>query len=109
MILEYVIKYALEKALDIVEWEKYSLNSFAFNGVPKNNRFIKRVIIYQDYKEIWIYTKENISYSIFRNLEAFSPFVVNPGTYNPDKEEEKLRINVPEEDKDGLLIRIRWV
>lgn len=103
MILSNVIKYALEKALGIKEWETWSSSSFCFNGIPKHNA-ITQVIIYNDYKEIYIYTKEKVNYSYFNNLQAFAPFTV----YAASSYEEDDKIRVEPKTKDGLLIKMHW-
>lgn len=105
MLLGSVIRYALKVALDIEEWETWSDSPFAFNGFPKNHRTIAQVVIYHDYKEIFIYTKGLTHSSIFEELTEFGPYAVYP-TATYEDEEEKFRVK--EKNTDGLLIKLHW-
>ena len=105
MLLGSIIRYALKVALDIEEWETWSDSPFAFNGIPKDHRTIAQVVIYHDYKEIFIYTKGLTHSSIFTELTEFGPYVVYPTATYEDKEE---KFRVKEKNTNGLLIKLHW-
>lgn len=105
MILGHVIRYALEKALGIKEWENWSDSPFSFNGIPKDNNNIEQVIIYHDYQDIYIYTKKRVDYTVFNNLQAFAPFTIfSASSY--EENEDKFRVEP--KSKEGLVIKIHW-
>lgn len=101
MLLRNVIKYALETALDIEEWESWSDSAFAFNGIPKHEE-ISQVIIYHDYKRICIYLKRRIYSGILQNLQNFSPYLVYPA----DEQVTDISCKIKGEPK--LLITMHW-
>lgn len=105
MLLGRIIKYALEQALNIKEWEKWTDSPFSFNGIPKDHRTIAQIVIYHDYKEIFIYTKEMANSSIFSELDKFGLYVVYPTATYTEKE-EKFRSKVV--NTNGLLIKLHW-
>lgn len=105
MLLRSVIKFALEKALDIKEWESWSDSPFAFNGIVKDHRCIDQIIIYHDYKEIYIYTKDFVHSSYLDSISELGSFVVYPSSANIEDEGYRCKpVN-----KNGLLIKISWV
>ena len=105
MLLGSIIKYALEQALDIKEWEKWTNSPFSFNGIPKDHRTIAQVVIYHDYKEIFIYTKGLTHSSMLRELTEFGSYVVYPTATYTEKE-KKFRSKVV--NTNGLLIKLHW-
>lgn len=105
MLLGQIIKYALEKALNIKEWEIWSDSPFAFNGIPEH-RSISQIVIYHDYKEIYIYTKEGIGYSAFTEIAKFGPYAVYPATY---EKEEEGKYRVTPVTTDGIVIIGKYV
>ena len=103
--LRLILRYALEKSLDIEEWEKWSDSPFSFNGVPKDHRNVSQVVIYYDYKEINIYTKEYANSSLLNEIQKLGLYSVHPTkTYNPKDE----RIRHEPKENNGLLIIIHY-
>lgn len=106
MLLRDLIKYALEQALNIEKWENWTDSPFCFNGVvDKEHRSITQIIIYHDYNEIFIYTKERASNSIFDAISNMGSYNVYPATYMP--EEEKYRVEP--KNTEGMVIIAHYV
>lgn len=106
MLLRDLIRYALEQALDIETWEDWTDSPFCFNGiVNKEHRSITQIVIYHDYNEIFIYTKERTSNHVFDAISKIGSYSVYPATYMP--EEEKYRVKP--ENTEGLVIITRYI
>lgn len=102
MLTRLFIKYALEKVLEIDEWEKWTDSPFAFNGIPKDHRDIAQIVIYHDYKEVWIYTKEKGHSSMFTELDKLGLYTVYPASHKFE-EDDKFRVSTI--NSNGLLIK----
>lgn len=106
MLLRSLIKYALEQALDIENWENWTDSPFCFNGiVDKEHRSITQVVIYHDYDEIFIYTKERASNSVFEAISKIGSYNVYPATYMPEGEEYRVK----PESTEGMVIIARYI
>lgn len=103
MFVEYVLFYAIKKALGLKDEEvKYSYSPFCLNAKVDGHSNCKQIVIYGDYKECDIFFENSVSDSTVTEIGKFGIINVMPITKNED------RLEVTPVVTNGVKIHMSW-
>lgn len=105
MIIEYVIFYAIKKALGLKDENvKYSYSPFCLNA-KVNSKYsrCKHIVIYGDKKEVDIFFENSITDGAISEIGKFGTVVVKPITM-PDPNELTITPLV----EHGICLHMSW-
>ena len=105
MFVEFVLFYAIKKALDLEDKDvKYSHSPFCLNAkVNSEYSRCKQIVIYNDAKECDIFFEKSVSGGTVNEINQFGIISVQPITM-PSEDELKVTPVI----KDGVKIHMSW-
>lgn len=105
MFIEYVLLYAIKKALGLKDKEvKYSLSPFCLNAIVDSEYSrCKQIVIYIDYKECDIFFEDYVNDGTVTEIGKFG--IINVMPIVPPSED---RIEVTPVIENGVRLHMSW-